>query len=934
MSTSDVMPLPGNATGAAGRVAGDLTRIGQALTHTQIASRPLSEVPGWSGEAASAYLGEAQGLKEHTLRLAERFPQMVEVLRTWGAASEVAATVTVPALWERYDEAASRHLNACADLRDEVEAARASGTPIPEDDVHRKQASLDRTLRSDQSDILREYRRSMDVLDDEAQTAASALRGVLASVIDPALVEEGREAVGASLFEGMPLVDGQAEWEHAQYRAAQAARLLTSADLTPDDLKTFVREYGVLCSDPFFATALSERLGPGDMLQLLMRMSPSNGNTFTQDGQADTEFDESFDRLLGDLGSALVLSTGGMNADPSAAPAQVSFALVRAGLLTGDGSSVDTLVDRTLDEIKEVGRTYYRSDGAVIGEDEQRLGRNSGEHHGYEFFARLLGRAAEDNTNLALGSEFLGGADSVARDLVAWDHEHLEELTSFAEYGDRSLLSRSGTFSFSTSDPLTSMMRLMDEPTALSDGSLRPGDGVREALENLNSQRLDAVRDFLTSDTPFPVGPQDGPVRVPPLTRSEPMGMTRYLTGHRQSDFFPGWTDQGDAFGRTVAQASSTVSAPEGLDRDSPEYRTWSERNRDGADIAGNFLLGYQEGIEIDNGLYRGEDQFGATNSLLRSWAGTILAPHVEGITNSLRVATSSEDFYLRAPQGNDGWLLELSPDLADRIIGRNGLFTDLAFDAPLHDNGTPDDPSDDVYLTGRPPAIQTLLMAAKDGYEADLDDALRAGDIDAFKDSQIKWAHVMNDLTVAPSGASEEVGKAIDAQNAALQDLVAKGVGMVPFAQLLGDGHDATKWLIDQAKGIALPATLDNLLATNHADLAVASGVEAHNGLESYMSQATMSALARNTEWGDDPMRTPQAFLENTQDPASSFLDRKGDVLPLHKMTLLQQQTFMDFIKGPQGQGPTYLPVLDQIQQTLNDAERERREAVAEAGG
>ena len=128
----------------------------------------------------------------------------------------------------------------------------------------------------------------------------------------------------------------------------------------------------------------------------------------------------------------------------------------------------------------------------------------------------------------------------------------------------------------------------------------------------------------------------------------------------------------GDSLGRVLAQAAQVEPAPpppEGVSKnsreylESEEYRSWAARTELPAKIAGNFMLGYQEGLEIKNDLYNGQDLFGMGHSYLRNWAGAILAPHIAGIAESLELSDEEEAaegeippaFSLRDPQGKYG---------------------------------------------------------------------------------------------------------------------------------------------------------------------------------------------------------------------------------------------------------------------------------------
>ncbi len=64
------------------------------------------------------------------------------------------------------------------------------------------------------------------------------------------------------------------------------------------------------------------------------------------------------------------------------------------------------------------------------------MGGGWGDHYGYEYLATMLGDAAESNPNLALGPKFFEGKDSIAHDIIAFDHEHGDEIAAAGGYGN------------------------------------------------------------------------------------------------------------------------------------------------------------------------------------------------------------------------------------------------------------------------------------------------------------------------------------------------------------------------------------------------------------------------------------------------------------------------------------------------------------------
>lgn len=918
MSGEDKMPLPPDVRADAEQLAADFETVGKAIANTQVAKNPADGVPGWIGDSADVYTGSIQKLGVHARSLAESFAPAVGALRTWAENVGVMISVTVPDLWARYDQIQSNYTHNIADLEAEVDARRQEGQTIPEHQVQERQKALAELRDAEQAGVLSEYKQAMDGLDDVAQEAANTVRATQDSVVDPSK-KGSRDEVGSSLFDDIPVVDGQAEWEQVQKIAPDAAKLIKESPPSMDKVREFQEKYGNLCSNPFFAQALAQQTTPEEMTRFL---------AFAEASRGQLGDDASLNSLCSSLGSAMVLSTGGVNADPAMAQTQEAFSASRAGLATDTGGSVEDLIKTRLNEWKSIGNTLLDADGSAADPRLGYQGGQMGQHYGYEYLATMLSGSANSNQNLALGPEFFDGPDSLAQDIVSFDHAHGHEISRTGGYGNWGPKlppggDRNGT------DPVESMFKLMDEPAAFSDGSLTKDSPSWDALSAQNSRRFDAVQKFLASDTNFGIDPASEARRVPPFTDHGPMNMTRYLTGFRGDELYSGTQDEGNSLGRVIAQASIAEPMPQGIDHSSPEYQAWKARSERSANIAANFLVGYQEGLEVDNELINGEDPFGKRHAAMRNWVGTILAPHIEGIANSLDLP-GGENFSLRDPQLNDGYLINLGPDLVNRIIGKNGLFTDLAFDRPVDINATPDDPTDDQTAAGRDPAINTLLAAANAGYHDDMRTALSAGDMNALDQVQTKWAPLLNDLTVAPAGASEQVGAAIDESNARWKSLISKGIGMLPFDKIIGDGHDMQKWLVAQAKDVGLPLSLEAMLSEEHAAAANRDGLEAHNGLEKSMRDSIYQAISEGNYWGNDPARTPQEFLAETS-KEDSFLDDNGNVIPYDKMTAEQAGRFRDYVQSEGGLGGVYKPVLEKPGPALEYAEHRRKVALGE---
>ncbi|MDN5963837.1 MAG: hypothetical protein L0H81_04760, partial [Actinomyces sp.] len=894
MTGKDVMPLPPDIRAQAEELARDFETVGAAVAHTQVAATSPGGVPGWLGESADAYTDEIRRLGDHARELSGSFAAPANALRTWSDETGLAVDSRVPELWRRYDEAEARYQAALADLRH-----RDQDSLLPrayswieggeEGMIARERAAV-------QARVKAEYRREMERLDASAQEAAASVRGVLDQVAGAGSADGGRSAVGARLFDDMPLVDGQATWEHAQEVAPDIVRVMLDQDLSPDELQVFRDRYADLLHDPFYVNALQEHVTPQDLAEFSLQVA----------GTAPMVEDGVGSEVLRAVGTALVLSTGGTNLEGGAG-SQTSFETARAGLITQDGSTVEENRGEWMEQFKEAGRTLHdRSDLSPAF--------TWMEMTGYEVFSQLMGAAAQENPELALGPAFFddpSGGRSVAADIVAWDNE-VKEYRQLHGYRSGPLLFPDGV---STRDPLHSMYLLMDRPDSLD------LDTADAALVAADRGRLDAIQRFLTTDTPFDVdtnwdgevthGEKRGDVVMPD---EKPVDMTRYLTGLRQSGgyggTYHGFQDGGEAFGEAIQQASETGRYPEPRAEDyaRPEdftqaHRSWesgreafSDRHDRATQIAGNFLLGYQDGLDADFNVswvgdtdtVDGQDVFGHSNPALRSWAGVILAPHVGGITDSLSGLYTGTGV---AGLGPDGHRFQFDATMANKILGANGVLVDLGFDNPGVDEHGTTDKSDDTYIGGRAPAIDNILTAARQGFEADLRAALTAGDSGVR--AADRWAPLIEAAFTAPEEATGEALRALDARNERWQGLVSAGLGAVPFGDIVSD--KVGSWAIGQVKDNALTPTLDALLSTDNASATPGQVVERGEMAETYMRDTVYRSLTSHGTFPDGPDSPANYCLGLESD--RSFVSSDGRVIPYDRMQPSQRREFETYL-------------------------------------
>ncbi|WP_175957489.1 hypothetical protein [Schaalia sp. Marseille-Q2122] len=853
MSAESLMPLPINSSTGAEHFTESIERLASRLSGTQVASASSHAVPNWIGEAADAYTDEIVKLRGCVDRLINVIPPVKKAVTAWGESVHRAATITVPQLHDEYDTATSSYHSQ----KDELRAMREE---IDSGIYYAELSAIEEHYNSRVSDIVSRYKRAMNELDTEAHDTAVKIRAAIDAYISPEVVKKGRDAIGASLFDGLPLVDGQAEWEYAQKEAIEAAALLGDGTATPEKVREFHEKYGDMCKSSFFTYALFQNIPPHKLVEFSVGIDTLRGNV-VKDGKVDPDFDRMLDRVIENMGTLFVLSTGGMNL-ADGGYSQRSFELVKVGLTGDDGATIEQMTQRNIADWKAVGVTTYDENGNLVN-DENLKGSNY-VHYGYEYIGAMLNHAALKNENLALGVNFFDGRNSLAQSLLRWDRDTLLSVNGEnSGYGNWFPKPYGGDFRML--DPVQGMLRLMDQPAALSNGVIDfKGD---EALRELVNDRYDAVQQFLAGDTAFSVDQKNALERVPPLFEghfgpNEPMNVTRYLTSFRGTDSYRAMPDGGDALGRVLAQSAAIAKIPDGVEPGSEEYVRWLERQRRSTQIAASFLQGYQDGLDIKWSAYGGENAFGIANRSLRSWSGEILAPHIDDIAEMLNAPDGDTPGLIvdTLPDKEGDWDIKGSPSFKKRLLSSSGLFIDLAFDrADVNDAETPEDPSDDFYQRGRMPAVDRLLLATQQGYRAEIGELLSRGEISSMGRASRDWGALVKPLTVAPEGATEKQMDAINDNNRRLRSFFDGALSLVPLDKIV---PPQAKPFVGVAFNYVKAPTLDALLPT---DLSNEEGIDAAEGRAKTSAQRLFVAAL-----SDDPQ-----LMEKNPELKASMIDR-----------------------------------------------------------
>ena len=910
-SGAEALESPKPVTGAS-EVASHWKAIGSAIGQTQAAQHSSVPAESWTGVAADAASAEIQALGGKLSGLSGQFATPASALTTWEERNSQGIK-TVESLQTQWDEAVAAYKKTKA----EIDARAATDKEYnPASDLK----AAESTLASAQAPLKKSYDKEIHDLSAAASTAASQIRGTSAGIISPEAVKGGRTAVGVELFgSDMPISDGAAEWDYARDVAPEMLEDIEKAAgskefLTEEQVKRLQKKWGKDLQNPFCVQAMSDAYrekhgGKGEFSEVLNKLVI---NTSGDPECSDESERTTRNSLVKDIGTAMVLSTGGVNAsDSESIGRSETYAQMRDHLYGQDGKTTISKMEKA--NIKSFEAT---------GEDEFPRSPSGGSTmQGYQIFTRATAYAGVKNPDLAFGQAIYEGGDkSFASKLVQYDHDY--------EAGVRQGKNSPGFMNLvhytpadeaafeQCNDPLQSLYVLSDTPDSLQYSNFA---SEHRALAQAEQGRLSALRGFLTDKTPFEVDGdwdrdgKDKPGKIP---------MVRYLTGSRNygDSEYEGFIDNGDAFGTMIEDATHPLSeAEKGILGDD-----WRKASNDQARVVGNFTAGYQDGLDGDDGKKDGaQSHFGSANSKLRSHAGMILGNWAESLAmmdgdDAGAVEGDAHDSVGEGYMGSDDAQARftLSPKLRDALYGEDGLFADLAFDNPKQLGGTdtPDNPFDDTFDGGRPPALSAIEAGAYAGYKHDLSQAM-ASDYHVDPNDTTpgpSWSRAVSDRVKKWGGLFQHIESAISDQSVAEHEAIAKrnnlirqGIDAVA-STVSFDGVPGGK-IVDSLASSAFEEgknkVLDSILPTDFSDEDFSNRINHKYAATQKVSDTLVTTFTDRDEWpnSDDKSKKELVaeFLKQEashSDPVKA--DKDGDLPSYNTMDAAQRGRLRGFLK------------------------------------
>ena len=256
-----------------------------------------------------------------------------------------------------------------------------------------------------------------------------------------------------------------------------------------------------------------------------------------------------------------------------------------------------------------------------------------------------------------------------------------------------------------------------------------------------------------------------------------------------------------------------------------------------------------------------------------------------------------------------------LSPKLRDAIYAKGGLFTDLGFDNPKQIAGQDtDNPFDDKFEGGRPPALSALQAGAYAGYKHDLAQAM-AGDyhVDTsdttpgstwsqnVTDRVNKWGGLFEHLDAATADVKGLNYDRIAERNQLIRQGIDAVSSVVPYDAL--PGGKIVESLASAAVDGAKNKVLDEFLPTDFKSEKLNDAVNSHYAANEQVADTLAETYASGDQWANSEDKSKQELVSQflkEEAVHSDGVKAQGDGgLPSYNsMSETQQVRFRAFLK------------------------------------
>ena len=488
-------------------------------------------------------------------------------------------------------------------------------------------------------------------------------------------------------------------------------------------------------------------------------------------------------------------------------------------------------------------------------------------------------------------------------------------------------------------DPVQAALELSDTPDGLDEKSA-------PILQQVEENRLGALRRVLDSNIDFDPVESAANVGKPYDKDAEPMSMVRYLVAWRGGAQFKdrAFYDQGEALGDVLADASrpgAEILLPDPLDyeggKDSDSYKEalqqhkiWKEDALHRASIAANAMAAYQEGLDRDNSVWgmgdkiKGEDVFGRNSAHLRSWMGSIISPYVSDLAAAMN-NNSETGMSAGSDEGAHGAVSAVfTRDMVERFSGKGGLFEDLAFDQPkVIDKGDPNNPLDDRYESGRLPALKAVQISAFTNYMDEAANVLHDPNYDSRSHMvnrvTDKWTELIQETFDADADRDSAVARDLDKTNKDTRKIVdfIVDMGAKYAGKQFPGAEDLTKAIVKSAAGKAE----DVLWPTDHETKVWASERDDANKSAHELMQHGLTRVLYESPYWTERVGTVDVSpgSESLARKGLPFVNDDGTLEPYDSLTKKQRASVNRYFMGTESDFHDVLQHQFETQQDAN---------------
>ena len=245
-------------------------------------------------------------------------------------------------------------------------------------------------------------------------------------------------------------------------------------------------------------------------------------------------------------------------------------------------------------------------------------------------------------------------------------------------------------------------------------------------------------------------------------------------------------------------------------------------------------------------------------------------------------------------------------------------MFTDLCFDNPEHEKDDPgkdtDNPFDDKFVGGRPPALSVIQAAAYAGYKHDLAQAMaRDSHVDTtdttpgstwsqtVTDRVNKWGGLFTHLDAATADVKGLDYDRIAEHNRSIRQGIDVVSSAVPYGAL--PGGKIVQSLASSAVTHGKNSVLDEILPTDFKSEKLKDAVNSHYAANEQVADTLAETYGSGDQWANSEDKSKQELVSQFLKEESVHSDGvqaqgDGDLPSYNSMSEMQQGRFRAFLK------------------------------------